>query len=234
MAMLRWPSFAGAVGALLLASLVACGGSDDTAGSQDLLGAASPSGLAFAAVEVSQQRLPTLMDSASDSERAALEDGVITFAEYEGATLQAVGCLAEYGMGVVSPPHLTSPPREGLFVGGRGQYRYAPVRSGEGVTGDDVIAAQGCLNEFSSVLQAVWMEATTPTVEEINEAREEVAACLRMKGFQIDSELGPLSLDYAAFPPDGVARGRPLNPEYKACIEPVIAAYGLFVPAAGF
>lgn len=210
----------------------ACGGGAEASIEQQPT--AGPSGRTFASIQVPDDRLDDALSQASEPERRLLEDGVLTFAEYEGVTLAAVNCLATAGIGVISPPHLTSPPRKGLVLVGRGQYRYSPDLDETSFTPQRGAIAGACLSSNAAVVQALWIEFTSPSLAEIEEARLKVSQCLINEGYDVPLRPAKRDLDNVAFPPDGIARGRQMDPGYRGCIEPVIEEYGLHVAGAAF
>lgn len=132
-----------------------------------------------------QPNIASSWEGVSDEQRAALDDGDLTYAEYERAVLAEVECLVAEGFAIRTPP--TYDPIERRL-----RFSYT---SGSGSDGrqDAVIAiADGCNLQHSAMVGAVWGLLNQPTPEEIAEAREAIMECLRAS-------------DVAEHPPVGTA-----------------------------
>lgn len=119
------------------------------------------------------RRAAVLRDPAtSDEIRQVLEDGVITFPEYEASVLAMAACVRDVG-GVFSRP---DQPR----LSWRGLYTYS-TGFPEAVPGAQA-AVSGCVERNVGVLDLFWKELTNPTQNEEEEAMNALAACMRSMG----------------------------------------------------
>jgi len=128
-----------------------------------------PSGLADA----------ILADAAGGPQHAALEDGIITFGEYERGVLDAVVCLKEKGL-EPSQPVLDS---RGVFY----KFTYS-VPDGR----DDLFAsARECMREHADAVSSAWSFVHQPTQKEFDDARAALVICLRDGGIDVPEAPSP-------------------------------------------
>ncbi len=119
------------------------------------------------------RRAAVLRDPAtSDEIRQVLEDGVITFPEYEASVLAMAACVRDVG-GVFSRP---DQPR----LSWRGLYTYS-TGFPEAVPGAQAAVA-GCVDRHVGILDLFWKELTNPTKAEELQAMNALAACMREFG----------------------------------------------------
>lgn len=134
----------------------------------------------------------TTPEEIPEFQRALLEDGV-TFDEYESAVLAAVACLEANGIEVYGPYRNDQLPR--------GRKIYAPgydpsLTYSFGWTLPDTASSDlqdaadavydDCVAEYLDHVEAAWSDVTAPTEEELDRAYEDLVACLRDQGFEID------------------------------------------------
>lgn len=125
------------------------------------------------------------LEDASEFQRELIEDGIITFADYERAVYATVACLEERGVDVVEGPELTG---RNVY-----QFTYAADDREQGP-----VVYWECYEEHQVVIDRVWAGTgqENPTEEELEEARAALEACLRGAG--IDLPGGASSADFAA------------------------------------
>jgi hypothetical protein len=148
-----------------------------------------------------------LRSAASPAQWALLEDGALTFAEYESATFSTISCLEEGGIQVihVEPAAVRSleSQQPGPRLTKRGRYEFiVKIPAGQDLQAQTRNETR-CREEFSSLVDLLWAEHLTPTEEELQALRDAVADCLRQQGEQIrenptDADLGVLGAEKVA------------------------------------
>jgi len=134
-----------------------------------------------------QARLNSLRANATAEEIALLEDGELTFEEYEAGYTKALSCLYDSGLvDVFERPELSP----------RWVYNW-PVRFSDANRVAATAAFERCRAEHFSTLEFLWAEATAPTQEEVQAARIDLAQCLRDAGH--DVEENPTSATFLPF-----------------------------------
>ncbi|MGB4861239.1 MAG: hypothetical protein WBO97_02165, partial [Tepidiformaceae bacterium] len=119
------------------------------------------------------RRAAVLRDPAtSDEIRQVLEDGVITFPEYEASVLAMAACVRDAG-GVFSRP---DQPR----LSWRGLYTYS-TGFPEAVPGAQA-AVSGCVDRHVGILDLFWKELVSPSAKDIADAMAAMALCMRDNG----------------------------------------------------
>jgi hypothetical protein len=117
------------------------------------------------------------MASATDFQRAAIEDGTVTAAEYEAAVLATLQCAEEQGI-LHSTPVLTqggvSAPKWRYVLGPWPEDQDAEFQS----------AFDQCFDDYQSVVVGVWVQQEGPTGEELIDAQERIAQCMRERGLE--------------------------------------------------
>lgn len=101
-----------------------------------------------------------------------LKDGRLSFDEYRGAFLSFVACAESHGGKAEGPPTLTR----------RGKLEI-PLLFPAGDAAVVAVAVQGCKDEQLSMVDSLWSMHVAPAKEELQHAREALAACLRSAGF---------------------------------------------------
>ncbi len=154
----------------------------------------------------------------SDYQHGLLDDGVLTFPEYEGAVLAYVGCVEEHGAIVEHIDGGELFPGPGLTA--RGQYLFStklPHLPGKRATVNDLRAIEmECGAEFFDVVAQLWAEHVAPTEKELATARNALGICLREAG--IDVPENPTSSDF-----EPVAS----SPQYRECTQEVSEKFGI-------
>lgn len=112
-------------------------------------------------------------DTLPQGQRSLLEDGELTFDEYESATLATVACLTELGYTVDPPPQLD-------LTGKRLTWQTAgkPGSSAEQLAAD----ADRCEREHGFYVRLLWHQMHEPSAEERRAAEETVEACVADAG----------------------------------------------------
>lgn len=156
---------------------VACGGSAGPASNEPSPGAtatvADSGGMDFS---ISAATLAALLPGASEAQRAVLEDGDLTLAEYEAAKLAEVACMRDAGLTVPATIEL-----DGLY-----RYRYT-IYSETRQDGDGAIGR--CSREHANVIDMVWAEVSVPLYEEaIVESRRLMKECYDRSGLKVADE----------------------------------------------
>jgi hypothetical protein len=129
-------------------------------------------------------------------QRAFLEDGVLTFAEYEAATLAYLQCLEDKG--VIVQYDDGKELKDGPALSPRGQYLFTttlPHRPEKRATLSEFRAIESaCGTEFADVVFQLWAEHVAPTQQELAAARDALGACLRGAGLDVPEH--PSSTDF--------------------------------------
>jgi len=181
------------IGAMLagLTGVVACNGGSDTR--QPLFDDVLPPG--WGPIE------PALAET-SDYQRAILEDGDLTFQEYERALLDTVACLQDAGVRIVSGPQLQSD----------GRTLHFSFSGGATIAGVDAAGQQYdiCYAEHLDLVSLVWLFLDPKTEQELQAARRSLVDCLREAGVDVADD--PSDVDFVRFyqeePPESFHRCR--------------------------
>lgn len=110
---------------------------------------------------------------AGEGERRFLEDGVVTFEEYELAFFNMIACVQ--GKGVNVSDVTLSPRRRYEFQAS------APVGQIEDFPG----VMNSCRSQYFNEVDRLWSRHTAPTQSEVDEVVREVLACMRAEGADI-------------------------------------------------
>ncbi|VAW09331.1 hypothetical protein MNBD_ACTINO02-3189, partial [hydrothermal vent metagenome] len=125
--------------------------------------------------------LDRLGDDVPVSQAAALEDGVITFEEYEAAYERTVACMRDSGLVVKGP----KPENAGRFL----TYSFQA-----GVGGAE--ADEPCRREHLDLVNGLWLAQAVPSEAEAEVMAREYAACLRSAGVDVEDNLSLQELDF--------------------------------------
>lgn len=160
-----------------------------------------------------------------------IQDGRLTFAEYESAAFATVDCLEKAGFtvfhvsGELEYDRSQATPGPGLSA--RGRYKFdagaAPSQRAE------LAEASGqCRAEYFDLVDLLWAEHTAPSEQDLQLGREMIAACLREKGLLVPDNPSQQELFVLAWPPDGdgQGRGQPV-PVYWDCAKRAADELGL-------
>lgn len=136
------------------------------------------------------------MRDGSQFQQTILEDGKVSYAEYERAYDAAVSCMRDAGLVVVGPLSIMA-----------GRYLTYSVRDGEGADR----AMVSCEEQHLDYVGAVWSEQQLPTGEEAERVRDDYADCLRSLGVDVPRDASLQDIEDLA----GAAEGDTAYP----CIE---------------
>jgi len=150
----------------------------------------------------------TAWDEASESQRVALRDGELTFAEYETAALRAVQCIDDAGM---QGEANLEPKSRTYAIGARWQ------SSGDRESDEKKSAeADACYAEHWNGINQAWAAQNQPSEQELYDARQALAQCLRDAGLDVPAPA--TSEDLLAFRESGA---------YFACAQQAAEEYGI-------
>lgn len=164
---------------------------------------------------------------ASEPERAALADGILTFDEYERAVLASISCIQDAGFNIVSTPPTKSPTlpvwvydvsksQPGYRLTPRGRILYAAT-GGAYEPAQAALIVQRCKQDHSDSVEFLWTEHTAPTEADYQALRVAVSSCLRDRGIEAPVRPSAEDLLRIAYPPNGEAEGRVPPDWYAAC-----------------
>ncbi len=178
-------------------------------------------------MEFDASRANELMRTASQYQAELLQDGVLTFSEYESAILAAVKCEEAAGFKILAFPIPGKPGRPGPELSTRGEYQYVQA-SDDGADRAELGAAlQRCEEEYVSIVKPLWAEHVAPTASELQGARNEIGSCLREQGVAVSRQPSGDELMKLAFPPDGHPnKPQPAEP-YLGCAMKVAELFGI-------
>lgn len=154
--------------------------------------------------QIPSGRMSEILSSASTFERPLLEDGVLTFSEYESATFATISCLIDHGMDVVhvdpAPVKSLSDAKPGPRLTSRGRYEFVVKYPAGRDLQSSSLDESRCRDSFSSVVALLWAEHLAPSQEEFQALRNATADCLRQRGEQVpanpsDDDLGRLGAE---------------------------------------
>lgn len=154
--------------------------------------------------------IAALAAGASAPQRRILEDGKLTYEEYESSVLATVACLEAGGMAIVVPPELDV---DGKTL----KFSYSG-----GPSDTDGSAAQGvyrkCYNEYQSRVDQGWAYLQQPPESVLREARASLLRCLRDRGVAVPETLEPSDIE-----------GLPVlaGEHYLPCLSAVQQEFGL-------
>ena len=152
----RWITVS--LGALIFSS-AACGGAEETPADRE--------GYVLSSAERS-----VLLENSTPEQKFAFEDDIVTFEEYEVAVLNTLDCAREGGITVTD----AAPNR-------RQKYSWNATWPDD-LAGGHVVLEQ-CRQTYLNTIAQVWTRYTAPSEEELQEAREALASCLRARGVAV-------------------------------------------------
>lgn len=129
--------------------------------------------------------LGAALQTASAFQRERLEDGRLTYEEYESAVLATVKCLRDQGVVISVEPRPAA--------GNRIEFAYA---STEETDARAAAAYEACYREYQNLIDAVWYQQHQPGDETIQRARQALAECLREAGAELPEQ--PTAADFRA------------------------------------
>ena len=129
----------------------------------------------------------------SPFQAAILDDGRITFAEYEAAVLENIRCLREAGLSVIGGLDADGKPLDDapFFQKPYNTY-YVLVGVPEGRTG---AARTDCAEQYLSVVAQAWVMVAPPDRKAIEEIWEFTAMCMRSGGLDIPPDATHSQID---------------------------------------
>ena len=155
--------------------------------------------------------LDRLGDDVPVSQAAALEDGVITFEEYEAAYERTVACMRDSGIVVDGP----KPENGARFL----------TFSFQGGVGD-AEADEPCRREHLDLVNGLWLAQAAPSEAEAEVIAREYTACLRAAGVVIEGSPSLQDSDLVAME----ALFGPYSDGVKTCAELYSQTIGISGP----
>jgi hypothetical protein len=146
---------------------------------------AAPVHISVGSYHIPSEQMSGWLAAASSRERPLIEDGVLTFEEYQSAVLETITCFERAGVNVV---HFPGYGRGGVGEPGprlssRGVYSYVGAVQG---TPDkppaEAAAATAACKAGSAQIEFLWAQHTAPSQVEIQAMRDYMAKCLRDAG----------------------------------------------------
>ena len=214
---------------LLGITAMACGSSSDRGSQhtgregqlpQRTPSASNRSAFSGEAVAIERDRVAQILadPEVSESVRAAVEDGALTFAEYEAAVLSLMSCFD--GAGINSRAHDPVLNSRGLYVWSL---------NWQTALGDRSEALLGCLDKELGILDLIWKEHVAPSERDVQEAMKQMADCLVQAGLadQVPTS-SQLPRDFQIIPRNLTVSGRDAQiPDYVACARSAQDNFGL-------
>jgi len=178
---------------------------------------------------LSATQLKASLSSASDFEKPLLADGVLTFQEYEQATLAAIRCFKDAGF-TIGPGDGPEVPEgtEGPRLTKRGKYTYNPISPPNYSSAQFEVVVSECHDKHTGTIDFFWAVKTAPTDQELQAARRLIGDCLREQGREVPVQPTSIELAKIAYPPDGKPQPGQAPPEsYVACARAVTEEFDL-------
>ena len=214
--------------ALIALLIVGCSGEGGPAREQPTVASSAPTTAATADSGVDRSELGSLRldlgatrrdailaDPRTSAEvKAVVEDGVLTFPEYESSVLAMASCVRDAGGRFYrdDQPKLTW----------RGLYVYS-TGFPEAVPGAQA-AVSGCVERYVGILDMLWKEVTDPTREEEEAAMNALASCLHEFGLDDIIPEGRRREDFEMLGPKLAEDDRAL---YMSCAQRIGDEYAL-------
>mgnify|MGYP006915173715 CR=1 FL=1 len=154
----------------------------------------------------------------SEAVKKKIADGVITFTEYESAVLSMLSCVEDAGASIRQrDPVLSS---RGLYTWG------ISWQISKGDLSDKVFA---CEQRELGIIDLLWKEHVAPSEQEVQQAMQEMAACLSSSGLgTLVPPNSPQPRDFQAIPRTLAGAGRDDDiPRYVSCARQVQDTFGL-------
>jgi|SRR6185312_3561491 hypothetical protein len=143
-------------------------------------------------------------------QKAILQDGTVTFDEYQRAVFATIQCAKDHGVKILTGPTL----------GPGKKYVYT---MGGGTTTADLGATQAqyvnCLNQYENLVDIAWTNETRPTQDQVNKARAALITCLQQAG---------LTVPDSPAPSDFLAISRAHVTEFDTCSQAVSKQFDIF------
>lgn len=133
-------------------------------------------------------------ENASEEQLAILDDGEVTFEEYEAAINRSLACMEDAGIGVQGPHRVD----ERGFT----ELRYSHSASSPGRTEDETLAvSDACLEEHSMVVEMMYQSSPSAVEaqdEQFEQIRGALVQCLEDNGIDVDPDASRDELTTAA------------------------------------
>jgi len=132
---------------------------------------------------------PNLPAQLTDFQAQILDDGVVTDAEYEEAVIALLTCVEDAGFYAYGPLWGGTPYRLQYYFGRSNTDSEKEQERAMTVT-------EGCIAQYTSQVEALWLEQQAPTPDEAHERLEAYKDCLEqagMVGIEAVSDLGELA-----------------------------------------
>lgn len=143
-------------------------------------------------------------EAASGFQADILEDGEVTFGEFEAAVAAYSSCLEELGVAVEAEYSDTNESFDYTFT----------LPGGDVGAALEAPEAVACHEEYVSRVELVWADQVGPSAEEDRAFYEAIAACMRAQGFEVaDAEPQTLGFWFEQQPD-----------EYDVCFDEAVAA----------
>lgn len=175
-------------------------------------------------------QLATAMEAATKVERPILEDGVISFSEYERLTFAALACLEEGGLAPMHYPSIsrTDGAQPGPLLTSRGEYIFFAQATPGQAYADGRRVWDEC-TKVAPTVEFYWTAIKTePTEAERQAHRDSIAACLRNSGHDAPEHPSKHDLAMVAFPPDGVIAELNEPDWFEACHYPANDEFAIY------
>lgn len=127
--------------------------------------------------------LTEALQGTSDFQRERLQDGKLTYEEYESAVLATVKCLRDRGVVISVEPR--------RVAGNRIEFAYA---SNDATDDAASSAYDACYRDYQTLVDIVWFQQNQPSEETVQRARQALAACLREAGADLPEH--PTAADF--------------------------------------
>jgi len=156
-----------------------------------------------------QGELQEILNQTSDFQRAFLQDGEVSFEEYERSVFGTVQCLMDHGIRILSGPKL---------VAGGTHFEFSFGGAQNDADHDAQLGVyDGCYREHQDAVDYVWAGQNRPDQKTLDDARAALAECLRAAGVPLPDE--PSTIDFQtaqrADPPAFDACARPVQEQFR-------------------
>jgi hypothetical protein len=128
-------------------------------------------------------------ENATEEQRPAIADGVVTATEYETAMLALAQCMTANGLAFYEEPHWDD-------SGSRIAFQYVGGASRDEAAASSAIY-ESCRRQFSQEIEQIWQAQTTPSEQQLQQARAALGKCLQDAGFDLPDD--PTSQELARF-----------------------------------
>lgn len=127
--------------------------------------------------------LAEALETTSEFQRNLLQDGELTYEEYETSVLATVQCLQEHGVTISVEPR--------AVAGRRLEFVYESTEANDASVSS---AYDSCYIKYQNLVDIAWFQQTRPTEALLATARAALAACIREAGVPLPDH--PTSSDF--------------------------------------